>query len=247
MDWAGRTYDVFAVLGQSNAQGWGQGLTLGGADAPSESIAQYAGTGTNKGRIIQAKDPLQHHSQGPGVGFAMQFAREYAAAEKTPVLLVPAAEGSTGFTPRQGMTWDPDGTSETNLYDFAVQQIKGALNASPNSKLKGILWQQGETDTESMTGPEYQAKLDGLIKRLRSEFGDVPVLVGQMTPDWTRGVPQREAIDAVHQSTPDRIPNTAFVPGPAGMVNPNEITHYNAAGARELGKRYYQAYRKLIP
>lgn|GEM_PF-3200754 len=247
VDWAGRTYDVFAVMGQSNAQGWGLGMDIGGPDAPSNSIAQYAGTGMYMNDIIQAQDPLQNHSQGPGVGFAMQFAREYVAAKNRPVMLVPTAEGSTGFTPRQSLTWDPDVKTGTNLYDYAVTQIKGALKASPQSKLKGIFWQQGETDTESMTGPQYQAKLDEMIGKLQAEFPGVPILIGSMTPDWIKGIPAREAIDAVHQATPDRIANTAFVAGPAGLVNPQEITHYSAAGGRELGARYYKAYAALVP
>ncbi|BCW11840.1 hypothetical protein NtRootA4_29030 [Arthrobacter sp. NtRootA4] len=61
-------------------------------------------------------------------------------------------------------------------------------------------------------------------------------------------LPGFPAIDAAHRNTPSRVPVTRFVAGPRGMYNsPSDKLHYNAEGQKELGRRYYDEYRKLAP
>lgn len=240
-------YDVFLIAGQSNALGAGIGQDKK-LDAPDPNVHQLAGSGRNAGNIIAGEHPFWHHARAQGVGFGQTFGKLHAEATGRPVLIVGAARGEAGFHPDGGLTWDPgDTTGATNLYKFAVKQVYIALTAQPANKLRGVLWHQGENDSRHLSECAYAQRLDALIAGLRTEFGTVPFLIGQMSPDRMaehgRGYP---GIDAAHRATPERLPLTAFVHAPSGMYNSEEEKiHFNAEGQRELGRRYYAAYRRL--
>lgn len=242
-------YDVFLVAGQSNALGAGAGQD-NVLDAPHRNVHHLAGSGRNAGNILAGEHPFWHHTRAPGVGFAQTFGKLHTEATDRPVLIVAAARGEAGFHPDGGMTWDPADTSgATNLYTFAVKQLYIAITANPANVLRGVLWHQGENDSRHLDEAAYADRLDTLIAGLRSEFGMVPFVLGQMSPDRMAehggGYP---GIDAAHRNTPSRVPLTAFVKAPTGMYNSEaEKIHFNAAGQRELGRRYYEEYRRLAP
>lgn len=240
-------YDVFLVAGQSNALGAGAGQDKV-LDAPHPHVHQFAGSGRNAGQILVGEHPFWHHTRAPGVGFAQTFGKLHSEATGRPVLIVPAARGEAGFHPDGGMTWDPaDTTGATSLYKFAVKQLYIALTAHPANVLRGVLWHQGENDSRYLDESAYAERLDSLIYGMRSEFGTVPFIVGQMSPDrMAEHVGGYPGIDAAHRSTPSRVPLAAFVEAPAGMYNSEaEKIHFNAAGQRELGRRYYREFTRL--
>lgn len=237
-------FDVVAILGQSNALGWGKGADEPSADVPDPRIWQWPGSGPDMDTVVPASDPLVGPFTASGIGPAMSFARAYVAGQDREVLLVQAAVNGTGFTPLQGMTWDPDlHGSVRNLYDEAVTQIRGALDQAPGNRLVAVLWVQGESDVAVLTPQEYAQKLDGLVARLRADVGPAPLVIGQMVPEWIAGNKARAAIDAVHRQTPDRVGDAVFVPGPSAMNNgPDDDIHYDAMGQREQGRRMYTAW-----
>lgn len=241
-------YQVVAVLGQSNAHGAGR--LVGDAPAPTSDprVHQWAGCGRRRDSVLLATDPLLHGIPGAGVGFATTFGRLLAEDTDTAVLLVPAARGDTSFAPKNGYSWDPDDTTaRVNLFERAVTQIAGALRAAgPDSELVAVLWHQGESDVPLTAPDRYTERLDTLISRLRSRFGTVPFLLGQMVPEEIAGGhPGYPGIDAVHRATPTRHEQCAFVLGPSGMHNPGEAIHYNATGAQQLGRSMYAEYRRM--
>jgi hypothetical protein len=217
-------------------------------DGPCQQVHQYAGSGRRRGQIVEARHPLLHHQRAGGVGFSLEFARRCAADSGRPVLLVPCACGSSGFVVHRGRTWNRhDRSGAVNLFAFADQQIAGALMARPDNVLAVILWHQGETDARFTSGEDYARMLDDTFTELRRGFGaDVPIVMGGMVPEQIRdGTPGFPVIDAVHRATPRRLPQVAFVAGPAGAHNAAGSLHYNAAGQRELGARMFAAYREL--
>lgn len=245
----GAGYDVFLIAGQSNALGAGLGFDAR-LDRPHEMVHQFAGSGRKAGRTLVGEHPLWHHTRASGVGFGPMFGRLHIETTGRPVLLVPAARGESGFHPQNGSSWDvEDQPGTVNLFTFACQQVSTALATHPGSELRGILWHQGETDARH--APEvYAEKLDALISGFRDEFGQVPFILGQMSPDRmaeaAEEVPGYQVVDAAHRDTPNRVPAASFVEAPAGMYNsPGDKLHFNAAGQRELGRRYYQAYRRV--
>lgn len=245
-------YDIWPLLGQSNTaygEGWDPAI-----DVPHPRVDQLAARGPMVGQVVPAAEPLLHPiATGPRVGFGLAFARQYvgAVAPERRLLLVPVGKGGSGFRPWAGYTWNRHDTATPfNLYRFAIMQIEAALGLPGENRLAGVLWHQGEHDTTPADAPGYVERLDDVVTDLRGRFGDAPFLVGQMNPDHmdlVRAVePGYDVVDAAHRSIADRLPMTAFVPGPRGMSNSERDTiHYSAAGQRELGRRYAAAARSV--
>lgn len=244
-----RTYDVVAVLGQSNALGAGTGWSFADLFA-SPRVAQEPSYGKVPDVVLPAFDPLLSAGptiRSPRVGPGVTFAEEYADRMARNVLLVPAAMSGTGFTPVQGYTWNPDDTdTATNMYDYAVSEIRQALDRNPDNELTVIIWHQGETDADAgMSTEQYADLLTSVIEGMRAEFGDVPVIIGGLTPKWVEGNPDGAAIDAAHREVAESLPRVAFVEGSPGMVNEGEPVHYDAQGQREMAGRYWSAFASL--
>ena len=119
--------------------------------------------------------------------------------------------------------------------------------ASPRGELRGILWHQGEADGTAAAAPLYEARLRSLIARFRAEFGkpDLPFIIGQLGrfegKPWTTGYQQ---VDAAQQRVAADVPNVAFVSS-EGLEDKGDQLHFSAGAARELGRRYAQAYLRL--
>jgi hypothetical protein len=276
-------YDVVLIVGQSNAQGAGFGYDPN-IDVRVPGLYQLAGSGVDKGKILEASDTLHHVSTWltkalePRVGPGMEFGRRLIAANpQRKVLLVPAAEGSTtllnplvsvepGVKPPQYI-WNPtpDGPVEMkleNLYTRAQSQLDVALE-TPGSKLVAVIWAQGETDSgvihakpaseQAAAKALYRDRLLELIDGMSAREPGVPFLMGGMVPEWVAAPEKRAAkkmIDDVHRGVPGLRGNVSFVEGVSGQHNladpaalqDEELVHYNAIGAREMGERYYEAY-----
>lgn len=236
-------YDVVLLVGQSNMQGRGA-PPIGHAAWPG--IDQYpAANKPQAGQIIPAQDPLEHpgpqHLDRPNslaIPFARAYLREHPGRR---LLLVPAAYGSTGFS-SPGMTWDWTREDDaTNLPRMAVAQTKAALAAAgAGARLTGILWHQGEGDTG--IADEYADRVDGLFSWLRDQLDapDVPIVVGQMSPDRQGGA-GAVVIDAAHQQTPARVLRSAFAPTPRGLHNPGDATHLSTRAHDIIGPRFAEA------
>ncbi|WP_088283831.1 sialate O-acetylesterase [Kineosporia sp. A_224] len=240
-------FDVIIAAGQSNM--WGQtGATPNASEDPTDArVWQYAQSGTYSGKVIAAADPLAmpltSGSPPAGMGPSLVFARWYAASipSNRRVLIVPVAVGATTIQ----TNWDPAGSG--NLYTGAITTVQAALTAAgSNARVAGILWLQGESDAiASYSGANYQAKLDALIYGWRTAFGSAttPFVVAGMVPEFTTGT--AAAIRAVHVDTPNRVPYTGFVGGPASS-NLGDNLHYMAAAQRTLGRGMFTAYRSAL-
>ncbi len=114
-------------------------------------------------------------------------------------------------------------------------------------KLKAILWHQGESDCEEKLAPEYQAKLEQLIKQFRADLGDLnlPVIIGQLGhfdgSPWNR---YTEQVNAAQIAVAKKMHCVAFVTS-EGLTPKSDKEHFDTRSARELGKRYADAYLKL--
>lgn len=246
-------FDIVLVIGQSNAVGYGPTKDLVYLDPPHPRIWQYGASGGYAGTVIQAMDPLSHNGAASSdrVGHAMNFARDYVKTvpDTRSVLLVPAARGSTGFTPQDNYSWDPDYTAGTNLYTAAVNQAKAAVALSSTNRVAAILWCQGETDA-GMSSSAYATKLGQLIDGVRAAVptaSAAPFIIQQLVPEAIATRAGFSTINAVHidmQRTKERV---GFTYGPTGMFNTDDVTdplipiHYNGAGQRALGSRIFAA------
>lgn len=245
-----RPYDVIAVLGQSNALGAGRGWNPSDLFA-SPKVAQEPSYSRVPDLVLPAFDPLLGPAPAvrpPLVGPGVELGERWADQTGRNVLLVPVAVSGTGFTPAYGYTWNPgDRDTPTNLFDQAVSEIREALARDDDNRLAAIVWHQGETDADAgMGADEYADHLTSVIEGLRKEFGDVPVVIGGMAPEWIAATPGAAAVAEAQAAVADSMPGVAFVPGPEGMTNgAGDEVHYSAAGQRELAARYAEAITSL--
>ena len=80
------------------------------------------------------------------------------------------------------------------------------------------------------------------MKRLRTELGDVPFVCGELGRFKDAYAPMNEVLRAV----PTFIDRAACVSS-EGLKDKGDATHFDAAGARELGRRYAAAMLRLKP
>jgi len=237
------SYDIILVIGQSNTlAGNGGDIAIGIND-----IKQLGRFNENNMQVIEATEPLDHHSKRANhIGFAMTFARLYEKemlASNRHLLMIPCGKGGTGF---YGHFWNKGDT----LYQDAVDRVKYCLEKFPSSRVIAILWHQGESDVDN---PHYQADLDSMIENIRADINapSVPFILGGMVPYWVQQDEKRIRIQSIIQSTPTRIDLTEYadptIPSVISKVDDNvDIYHYDADGQRELGKRYFDAFKRLL-
>ncbi len=236
---AKENFHLFLLVGQSNMAGRG---TVTPADkVPHARVLML----DKSGSWVPAVDPL--HFDKPamvGVGLGRTFAN--LVADATPgvtIGLIPCAVGGSPID-----TWTP-GTyyqaTQSHPWDDAIRRARLALQAGT---LKGILWHQGESDAKRDLAPDYEKKLHALIARFRAELRApaVPFLAGQLGvfPDspWDEF---KQRIDAAHRGLPAKVARTAYV-GAEGLGHKGDKTHFTADAYREFGRRYAEAYLKLV-
>lgn len=239
-------YDVILVAGQSNTHyGLGYDSLL---DASDNRIVQLGRFDENDHQIIPAAEPLDHHTKkNDRIGFALTFAKLYADAflvENRKVLIIPCGRAGSGF---KNNRWNPGDF----YYEDAVERTQFVLRNFKNSKLVAILWQQGEDD---VTNPNYQAALDQFMQTLRNDLGasEVPFILGGMVPGWVEQASNRIQTQAIIKSAGDRFDYVGYADPllPIAITQSADTTetiHYDAAGLRELGSRYFGAYVQLKP
>lgn len=233
------SFHLFLLVGQSNMAGRG-------VLAPEDKIPPARVLTLNEaGEWVPAVDPIHFDKPGAaGVGLGRTFGIEIAQANPGVTIgLIPCAVGGSPIDVwRPGEYYEP---TKSHPWDDAIRRAKVALRAGT---LKGILWHQGESDSKPELAPAYDAKLHDLIARLRRELNApaVPFIAGQMGK--FAGIPwdaARTQVDQMHRNLPARVPHTAYVSA-EGLNHKDDKVHFDAESYRTLGRRYAEAYLKLI-
>lgn len=184
-----------------------------------------------------AVDPL--HFDKPaiaGVGLGRAFAKSLVDSNPSLTIgLIPAAFGGSSLE-----QWKPSGP----LYQNAVERALLAMRAGT---LQGILWHQGESDSQAQElATSYPKRFSEFIRRLREDLRapDVPVIVGQLG-EFNRA-PFADVIKAQLASLPSTVPHCAFVSS-AGLAHKGDQVHFDSPSVREFGRRYAAAFLRLNP
>jgi len=115
-----------------------------------------------------------------------------------------------------------------------------------SGELKAILWHQGESDSGREAASLYEARLHELISRFRNVADDdnLPFIVGQLGQfkEWSDG---RQLVNTVHENVATHFARTKFVSSD-GLTDTGDGTHFDAPSARELGRRYADAYADIL-
>lgn len=223
--------DLFLLIGQSNMAGRG---TV--EDQDKVPIPHVYSLDKDL-HWVPAVDPL--HFDRPkliGVGLGRSFARTLLAANpEASIGLIPAALGGSKLS-----QWEPGG----ELYTEAVRRARAAMRSG---HLRGILWHQGESDTNSEEEARtYRDRFTAFLAALRKDLGaeDVPVVVGQLGEFFEP--PLAAVVNEQLATIPLHIRRTAFVSS-AGLTDRGDRIHFNSASYREFGRRYALAYLSLDP
>lgn len=185
-------YDVFLIAGQSNTYNGilstGDSVPHTGLDDADADILQWGRWGANNNTIISATVPLDHRGyQGSlptgVVGWGQTFAKAYKAqgflSGSRKVLLVPCGEGGTGFWSNQ---WNKGNTQYT---DAVTRTLAAMASGTGTNILKGILWHQGEQDSDtSAHATAHASALLTMIDNMRTDLSNanVPFVAGGMIP-----------------------------------------------------------------
>jgi hypothetical protein len=231
---------LFLLVGQSNMAGRGT------VEAEDAAPVPRVWSLDAQQQWVPAVEPLHFDKPkvvgvGPGRAFGVAIAQAWPQAE---IGLIPAAVGGSSIR-----AWERgavDSATRTHPYDEAIARAKAALR---NGTLAGILWLQGESDSNARGSVDYDVRLRRVIEAMRADLGapTVPFLIGQMgaftEKPWNAF---RQRVDSMHRAIAASTPRAAFVPT-AGLTHRGDTIHYNAASAREIGRRYAKAYLLLQP
>lgn len=230
--------DAFLMVGQSNMAGRGDFGEVPGIRNPLCHMLrngrwQPMSEPINPDRAVYG---IRFHS---GISLAASFADEYAKCFNKPVGLIPCADGGT--------TIDEWMEGEL-LFDHAVMQTKLAKRTS---KLKGILWHQGESDCltyESLDA--YGEKLVKVISALKKAIDgeNLPVLIGEISNDISDSWKMEKRNIEFNKRLPEiikEIPNSAIVSAD-GLELKADGVHFTSKACREFGKRYFEVYKEMI-
>lgn len=227
------TFDLYLLIGQSNMAGRGE-VTDAYRTEGSDAVLML----NKDGQWVRAAHPL--HFDKPavaGVGPGLRFGLEMAGATHHKIGLVPGAVGGTSID-----AWKPGGydkATATHPYDEATARLKAAMLSG---KLKGVLWLQGESDSDTAKAKHYRQKLVELINRIRRLVGDplLPFAAGELG----RFKEQYANVNNQLATLPETVAHTA-VASSEGLKDKGDATHYDSASAEEMGSRFAKQMMRL--
>nr|WP_295929462.1 sialate O-acetylesterase [uncultured Dyadobacter sp.] len=228
--------DLYLLIGQSNMAGRGQ------TDEASHPNSQKIWAIDRQNQWKMAADAL--HSDKPavvGVGPGLTFAQTVLARHPDrPIGLIPCAVGGSGID-----DWKPGAKHEqTGIYAYD-EMLARVMEAQKHGTIKGIIWHQGESDSSPEKVKVYATKLEAFFARLRKDTHteNVPLVLGTLGDFYVAG--HAEAAN-VNQIITDYAKNHrhTYLASASGLVHKGDDTHFDTKSARELGKRYAEAFLK---
>ncbi len=128
--------------------------------------------------------------------------------------------------------------------DPYARLVEMAKLAQKDGVIKGVLVHQGESNTGDPRWPSQLKKVyDNLMNDLGLQGQVVPLLVGEVVNS------DRGGVCASHNDVIAKVPSVipqAHVISSSGCTNAFDLLHFDAAGYRELGKRYANKMLQLL-
>lgn len=217
-------FHLYLLVGQSNMAGRGVVDSLSKQTNPQIKMLK------KNGEWVDAVDPL--HFDRPtivGVGPGLSFAKRMLGKnKKIKIGLVPCAVGGSPIKAwKAGEEFLKD-----HPYDDAMRRAKIAMKYGV---IKGIIWHQGESDSNVEKSKLYMEKLKVLIDDFRRDLGvaNLPFVAGEL------GYYKEnfKLINAVLKDLPTEVPYTGVATA-EGLVHKGDGTHLDTRSARELGTRF---------
>jgi len=236
---------VFLLAGQSNMVG--RPTFDGGAGYPSGTLQYPKATGYptyTDTTTIAASPPLGHWDAGAGdMGLALQFCIDYKYVTGATIVLIPAADGNTGF---QDGFWNPG----DSRYNHAVDATNALMNANPMWLFKGILWHQGESDSligNRSNEADFSTALYKMIQQMREDITRAnqrtPFILGELFVGGNSTDAPGTGNVAVIDNTP--VYNYFVAKVSSASLSSYDNLHFDAASLRTFGTRYRSTFSGL--
>lgn len=252
-----KTYDVYLIAGQSNAEGLGYNSdlteTLASFAEPQPGVKIFYVNPTNQDPVNPTYN-TGWTTLAPGFGtpvgfgstpsnrfgFELSLGKALAAHDPTRnVAIIKITRGGTSL----GTHWDPAGGDNFMWQTFAnkVPEALSALTAGGDSvNLRGMFWHQGESDGSN---PTYQADLVEFIAAVRSWVGtpDLPFAMGELERDGdTLTVKGRTYQQTTMANVADADPDAIII---SSVDLPTyDGTHFISSAYITFGERYAAAF-----
>lgn len=114
--------------------------------------------------------------------------------------------------------------------------IELCKKAQKDGVIKGILFHQGETNTnDEQWSANVKKVYDDILADLGLEANSIPLIAGEVVPADQKGVCAGH--NNIIQKLPETLPQALVVPA-YGCAAGFDHLHFNAKGLREFGRRY---------
>ena len=222
----------FLLIGQSNMAG--RGFTHEVPPIYNERAMML-----RNGRWQMMTEPIHFDRPVAGVGLAASFAESWCKDnEGEKIGFIPCAEGGSSID-----EWSLDGT----LFRHAINEAKFATE---DSELVGILWHQGESDSQDGKYKVYYEKILKIFNEIRRELSvpNIPFIIGGLgdylgKEAFGAGCVEYQLINKELQKYAQSNENCYYVTA-KGLTSNRDGIHINAMSQRIFGIRYYEAYHK---
>lgn len=248
-------FHIYLLFGQSNMDGAGtiESQDRTGVEERFQVIGAVTCTGNNTsftlGKWRTATPPIVRCWSGLGIGD--YFGRTMVAnlTQNIRIGVVPVAVPGCDIGLFDKVNY---GTYASNAPDWMkgvindyggnpyARLIEVAKEAQKDGVIKGILFHQGETNTND---PEWKNKVADVVISIKADLqlGDVPFLAGELLAS-TGACCSSHNVEV--NKLPDVIPN-AHVISSSGLVGA-DAAHFTSASYRIFGERYAKKMLELV-
>lgn len=255
-------YLVYLIGGQSNANGRADAAQLAEPLASSQKNVRFYWHRSQKTTNVGHLPENQWTDLAPGSGhgitvpvFAKEFGPELTLGQtlakahpQSKIAIIKYSVGGSNLHQQ----WSKKGP----LYATFVKVTRDALAALTTQghtfEVRGMAWQQGESDTTAATAKDYEKNLIDLIQRVRKDLFDgkaIPFSIGGLSNS------QDDDINVVgkgwfivrkaQESVAKTAANVAFVNSDCFGIRPDDRIHFNHEGQIALGKAHADAILRL--
>ncbi len=218
------------MLGQSNMAG--RGFIKEVPSIYNERIQML-----RNGKWQMMTEPINYDRPVSGISLAGSFADEWSRQnQEDSIGLIPCAEGGSSLS-----EWSVDGV----LFRHAITEAKFAMQSS---ELTGILWHQGESDSNNDNYKVYYEKLLLIINSLRKELNapTIPIIIGGLgdflgKEGFGKSCTEYNLVNQELQKFAFEQDHCYFVTASGLTSNPDGI-HIDALSQRRFGLRYFEAF-----
>ena len=267
MDFSQEKFDIIVQAGQSNAAGFGQGPVKNEYIPSPDVLYLNVDVNTSEGikdgvwslileygdkpfsiEVAREKDLGDNVMNGD---FSLTFCEEYKKAgllkKDRKLLVIRAGIGGTGFMKKH---WTKDGI----VYLKMLEMIDYALSLNSENRIVGLLWHQGEHDAFEHNDPDiFESQLTYLFASLKERYSlpDLPIVTADFVNEWKNEniedcVPIVDKIKKVTQAFAGEFVETSDLPSNNQKHGNGDTIHFCRQSLHDLGRRYFQAYKKIL-